>query len=164
MHLDDIKAPGQIKQLSYRQLNDLAGEIRQRIIEADLVDCIISLPAQLFLTTGIPACLWFLTRDKTGKNLKNGGRDRIGETLFVDARGETVFTQQVERDGRDERREHEIEKTWVDARTDGDFRLRYAEAIAGLRHRGRVTVEFKRDAAQAWQVEVLRVVRPELLR
>ena len=61
------------------------GEIRQRIIEADLVDCIVALPAQLFLTTGIPACLWFLTRDKTGRNLKHGGRDRKGETLFIDA-------------------------------------------------------------------------------
>lgn len=62
------------------------GEIRQRIVEADLVDAIIALPAQLFLTTGIPACLWFLTRDKSGKNLKHGGRDRKGETLFIDAR------------------------------------------------------------------------------
>lgn len=62
------------------------GEIRQRIVEADLVDCIVALPAQLFLTTGIPACLWFLTRNKTGKNLPKGGRDRSGETLFIDAR------------------------------------------------------------------------------
>jgi type I restriction enzyme M protein len=62
------------------------GDIRQRIVEDDLVDAIIALPAQLFLTTGIPACLWFLTRDKSGKNLKNGGRDRRGETLFIDAR------------------------------------------------------------------------------
>ena len=62
------------------------GKIRQRIVEADQVDCIVALPAQLFLTTGIPACLWFLTRDKTGKNLKPGGRDRTGETLFIDAR------------------------------------------------------------------------------
>ena len=62
------------------------GEIRQRIVEADLVECIVALPAQLFLTTGIPACLWFLTRDKTGKNLKHGGRDRTSETLFIDAR------------------------------------------------------------------------------
>ncbi len=62
------------------------GEIRQKIVEADLVDCIVALPAQLFLTTGIPACLWFLTRDKTGRNLKHGGRDRRGETLFIDAR------------------------------------------------------------------------------
>ncbi|MFA7171937.1 MAG: class I SAM-dependent DNA methyltransferase [Kiritimatiellia bacterium] len=62
------------------------GDIRQRIVEADLVDAIVALPAQLFLTTGIPACLWFLTRTKSGKNLKHGGRDRRGETLFIDAR------------------------------------------------------------------------------
>jgi type I restriction enzyme M protein len=61
------------------------GEIRQIIIEADLVDCIIAMPTQLFLTTGIPVCLWFVSRDKTGKNLKNGGRDRQGETLFINA-------------------------------------------------------------------------------
>ena len=62
------------------------GDIRKRIVEADLVECIVALPAQLFLTTGIPACLWFLTRDKTGRNLKHGGRNRQGETLFIDAR------------------------------------------------------------------------------
>jgi type I restriction enzyme M protein len=66
------------------------GEIRQRIVEADLVDCIVAMPAQLFFTTGIPVCLWFLTRDKTGKNLKNGSPNRPngrkGETLFIDAR------------------------------------------------------------------------------
>lgn len=62
------------------------GEIRQRVVEADLVECIVALPAQLFLTTGISACLWFLTRDKSGRNLKHGGRDRKGETLFIDAR------------------------------------------------------------------------------
>jgi len=61
------------------------GEIRRRILEADLADCIVALPAQLFFTTGIPVCLWFLTRDKTGSNLKHGGRDRKGETLFIDA-------------------------------------------------------------------------------
>jgi type I restriction enzyme M protein len=62
------------------------GEIRRKIVEADLVDAIVALPAQLFLTTGIPACLWFLTRDKSGRNLKHGGRDRSGATLFIDAR------------------------------------------------------------------------------
>ena len=62
------------------------GEIRQNIIEADLVDCIIAMPPQLFLTTGIPVCLWFVSRDKTGKNIKSGGRDHRGETLFIDAR------------------------------------------------------------------------------
>lgn len=62
------------------------GEIRRKIIEADLVDCIVAMPPQLFLTTQIPVCLWFLSRDKTGKNLKGGGRLRKGETLFIDAR------------------------------------------------------------------------------
>ncbi|MBK9119788.1 MAG: SAM-dependent DNA methyltransferase [Phycisphaerales bacterium] len=72
------------------------GDIRQRIIEADLVDCIIAMPPQLFLTTGIPVCLWFISRDKTGKNVKGRdasgkvvkgrGRDRRGQTLFIDAR------------------------------------------------------------------------------
>jgi len=62
------------------------GEIRKAIIEADLVDCIVAMPTQLFLTTGIPVCLWFISRDKTGRNIKHGGRDRRGETLFIDAR------------------------------------------------------------------------------
>ena len=62
------------------------GDIRKAIIEADLVDCIVAMPAQLFLTTGIPVCLWFISRDKTGRNIRHGGRDRRGETLFIDAR------------------------------------------------------------------------------
>lgn len=64
------------------------GEIRKQIIGKDLVDCIIAMPPQLFLTTGIPVCLWFVTRDKSGKHLDQGrgGRDRSGETLFIDAR------------------------------------------------------------------------------
>jgi len=58
------------------------GEIRKNIIEADLVDCMIALPGQLFYSTQIPVCLWFLARSK-----KNGRfRDRRGETLFIDAR------------------------------------------------------------------------------
>ena len=51
-----------------------------------MVDAIVALPPQLFLTTGIPACLWFLTRDKTGRNLRASDRARTGETLFIDAR------------------------------------------------------------------------------
>ncbi len=66
------------------------GEIRRKIVEADLVDAIVALPAQLFFTTGIPVCLWFLTRDKSGRNLKKGCPNRPagrkGETLFIDAR------------------------------------------------------------------------------
>jgi type I restriction enzyme M protein len=63
------------------------GEIRKAIIEADLVDCIVAMPPQLFLTTGIPVCLWFVTRDKSGRYLDKGrgGRNRSGETLFIDA-------------------------------------------------------------------------------
>jgi type I restriction enzyme M protein len=61
------------------------GSIRKNIVESDLVDCIVSLPSQLFLTTAIPVCLWFVTRNKTGKQIKGGGRDRRRETLFIDA-------------------------------------------------------------------------------
>ena len=58
------------------------GEIRKNIVEADLVDCMVALPGQLFYSTQIPVCLWFLARSK--KN--NRFRDRRGETLFLDAR------------------------------------------------------------------------------
>ncbi len=58
------------------------GEIRKNIIESDLVDCMVALPSQLFYNTMIPACLWFVARDK--KNHKF--RDRRGEVLFIDAR------------------------------------------------------------------------------
>jgi len=58
------------------------GEIRRAIIEADLVDCMVALPGQLFYSTQIPACLWFLARDR-----RNGRfRDRRGQTLFINAR------------------------------------------------------------------------------
>ncbi len=60
------------------------GEIRKAIIEADLVDCMIALPGQLFYSTQIPVCLWFLTKNKTGS--KGRLRKRLGETLFIDAR------------------------------------------------------------------------------
>jgi type I restriction enzyme M protein len=58
------------------------GEIRKAIIEADLVDCMIALPGQLFYTTPIPVCLWFLTRNKSNAKF----RDRRRQTLFLDAR------------------------------------------------------------------------------
>jgi type I restriction enzyme M protein len=58
------------------------GEIRRRLVEADLVDCIVACPGQLFYQTQIPVCLWFLARSKAG----NGHRDRRGLTLFLDAR------------------------------------------------------------------------------
>lgn len=58
------------------------GEIRQRIVEADLVDCIVALPKQLFYNTGIPACLWFISKKR---HEMNGDRKRTGEVLFIDA-------------------------------------------------------------------------------
>jgi len=61
------------------------GDIRKAIIEADMVDCIVGLPGQLFYTTPIPVCLWFLTRNK-GVDKERGFRARHGETLFIDAR------------------------------------------------------------------------------
>ncbi len=63
------------------------GEIRRKIIEAELVDCIVSLPGQLFSTTQIPVSLWFLTRDKSNGLVRDRKlRNRIGQTLFIDAR------------------------------------------------------------------------------
>jgi type I restriction enzyme M protein len=62
------------------------GEIRKNLIEADLVDCMVALPGQLFYSTQIPACLWFLARDKAGAKHASPLRDRRGEILFIDAR------------------------------------------------------------------------------
>src|SRR6266436_5250525 len=58
------------------------GEIRRTIIEADLVDCMVALPGQLFYSTQIPVCLWFLSRDKRNSRF----RDRRRQTLFINAR------------------------------------------------------------------------------
>jgi type I restriction enzyme M protein len=70
------------------------GEIRKNIIEADLVDCMVALPGQLFYSTQIPVCLWFLARTK-----KNGSfRDRRGETLFIDARKLGTMVDRVHRE------------------------------------------------------------------
>jgi len=62
------------------------GEIRKNLIENDLVDCIVGLPKQLFYNTGIPACIWFISRKRIGNN----ERKRSGEILFIDA-GEIGF-------------------------------------------------------------------------
>ena len=62
------------------------GEIRKNIIEADLVDCMVALPGQLFYSTQIPACLWFLARNRRGGSPTRPMRDRRGEILFIDAR------------------------------------------------------------------------------
>ena len=70
------------------------GKIRESLIRADVVDCIVALPAQLFYTTGIPVCLWFLDRNKASST----ERDRREETLFIDARqmGRKISRTQIE--------------------------------------------------------------------
>jgi type I restriction enzyme M protein len=70
------------------------GEIRQRLVEADLVDCMVALPGQLFYATQIPVCLWFLARNKNdGKR-----RDRRKQTLFIDARNLGTMVDRVHRE------------------------------------------------------------------
>jgi type I restriction enzyme M protein len=70
------------------------GDIRTSIIEADLVDCMVALPGQLFYSTQIPVCLWFLARTKHAA----GMRDRRGETLFIDARKLGTLVDRVHRE------------------------------------------------------------------
>ena len=77
------------------------GEIRKNIIEADLVDCMIAMPGQLFYTTQIPVCLWFVTRSKKGDK-KRGHRNRQGATLFIDARKMGQLIDRVHRELTDE--------------------------------------------------------------
>ncbi len=72
------------------------GEIRKRLIEEDLVECMVALPGQLFTNTQIPACIWFLTKDKSGKDGKK--RDRRDEVLFIDARNLGYMRDRVLRD------------------------------------------------------------------
>ena len=74
------------------------GKIRQKIVEDDLVDCMVSLPSQLFYNTGIPACLWFLSRDKGNGNFRN----RKGEVLFIDAHNLGVMADRTHRELTDE--------------------------------------------------------------
>ena len=72
------------------------GEIRTALIEADLVACMVALPGNLFRTTAIPACLWFLTKDKTPQGAR-ALTDRRGEVLFIDARNMGTMIDRTER-------------------------------------------------------------------
>jgi type I restriction enzyme M protein len=93
------------------------GEIRKNIIEAGLVDCIIALPGQLFRSTQIPACLWFLS-----KGVRNG-RDRQGETLFIDARKLGYMLDRTRRDLSDEdiARIADTYHAWLGGDSAGDY-------------------------------------------
>ena len=89
------------------------GDIRKAIIEADLVDCMVALPGQLFYSTQIPVCLWFLTKSKSARTTGHPDddvpdflRDRRRETLFIDARKMGTLIDRVHR----ELTEEDIEK------------------------------------------------------
>ena len=73
------------------------GDIRRALIEADLVDCMVALPGQLFYSTQIPVCLWFVTKNK-GLDAKRGLRDRRKQTLFIDARKLGTLIDRVHRE------------------------------------------------------------------
>ena len=76
------------------------GTIRQSLIENDLIECMVALPGQLFTNTQIPACIWFLTKNKNARVDKAGRklRDRKGEVLFIDARNLGYMKDRVLRD------------------------------------------------------------------
>jgi type I restriction enzyme M protein len=101
------------------------GQIREAMVRGDVVEVMVAMPGQLFLNTAIPVCLWFLTNDKTQR-----GRDRRGETLFIDARQMGTMKTRVERVLTDE----DIEKiagtvhAW---RSDGEVSDDY-EDVAGF--------------------------------
>ena len=97
------------------------GEIRKNIVEADLVDCMVALPPQLFYSTQIPACLWFIARDKKrGRGLEGKPlRDRSGEVLFIDARRMGVMVDRTHRELTDEDIK-KIAEAYHNWRGDGD--------------------------------------------
>mgnify|MGYP001268694473 CR=1 FL=1 len=74
------------------------GEIRKTLIEKDFVDCMVALPSQLFYNTQIPACLWFLARDKSNGKFRN----RSGNILFIDAREKGTMISRRQRELTDE--------------------------------------------------------------
>lgn len=92
------------------------GQIRRALIEADLVDCMVALPAQLFYNTQIPACLWFLARDK-GATVSPKFRNRRHEFLFIDARelGTMISRRQKELTGADLQKIAGTYHAWRDA-------------------------------------------------
>jgi len=80
------------------------GAIRQALIEHDLVECMVALPGQLFTNTQIPACIWFLTKNKKTRTAASGKKlsDRSGKILFIDARNMGYMKDRVLRDFKQE--------------------------------------------------------------
>ncbi len=102
------------------------GDIRKAMVEADIVDCMVALPGQLFYSTQIPVCLWFLSRDR-----RNGRfRDRRGQILFIDARKLGTLVDRVHRELADEDIQR-IAGTYHAWRGDQDAQGAY-EDIAGF--------------------------------
>jgi len=81
-HLDEDGMAGTVMANGSMSVQGTEGDIREAIIEDDLIDAIISLPQELFYTTQIPVCLWIMSKGKDSDQY----RDRSGETLFIDAR------------------------------------------------------------------------------
>ncbi len=100
------------------------GEIRKNIINADMVDCMVALPSQLFYNTMIPACLWFVTRNKKDHSFK----DRRGQILFIDARNMGVMIDRRHRELTDDDVE-KIATTYHSWR--GENKLKY-EDVTGF--------------------------------
>lgn len=105
------------------------GNIRQQLIKKDMVDCMIALPGQLFYTTTIPVCIWFITKNKKGGNPTGESyRNREGETLFIDARNHGAMIDRTQKELTKEDIA-EITRTyhaWRGEEKDGDY-----EDIAG---------------------------------
>ena len=97
------------------------GDIRRKMVEADVVECMVALPGQLFFNTQIPACLWFLTKQK---------KIRKGEVLFIDARklGTMISRVQIEFSDTDIQKIADTVHAW---RSDGEVKKAYAD-VAGF--------------------------------
>lgn len=101
------------------------GEIRQKLIESDVVDCMVALPGQLFYSTQIPACLWFLVRNKKTAH----PRERSGEILFIDARKMGVMVDRTRREltEADVKKIGEVYHAWRNEKDAGTY-----EDVAGF--------------------------------
>lgn len=96
------------------------GDIRKQMIENDLIDCMVALPSQLFYNTQIPACLWFLARNKTNGKFRN----RSNEILFIDARemGSMISRNQRELTDADIKKISETYHNWRGKEFDGKYK------------------------------------------
>ncbi len=115
----DLKADYVLANGSMSSNQSGEGEIRKNIIEPDLVDCMVALPGQLFYSTQIPVCLWFIAREK-----KNGRfRNRRGQTLFIDARKLGTMIDRVHRDLTDDdvRKIADTYHAWRGDKSAGDY-------------------------------------------